>query len=113
MSGSINSFGNDRDKPEADTTQTDGEWLILKDMGGVGAELVQRMQSKGLRAHTLSNLAEAQTLIASDHGQSYAGIVHLWGMDASEAEPDTALLSSLNVVQSFSGAKRPAESTGS
>ncbi|MDG1969963.1 MAG: SDR family NAD(P)-dependent oxidoreductase [Paracoccaceae bacterium] len=93
-----------QDKPEADTTQTDGEWLILKDMGGVGAELVQRMQSKGLRAHTLSNLAEAQTLIASDHGQSYAGIVHLWGMDASEAEPDTALLSSLNVVQSFSGA---------
>ena len=87
-----------------DTPSTDGDWLVLMDGGGIGVELVRRMQARGQQVRTATDPAAVDSLIGSNEAQSLAGIVHLWGMDASETEPDTALLASLNVVQVLSRA---------
>jgi acyl transferase domain-containing protein/surfactin synthase thioesterase subunit/acyl carrier protein len=87
-----------------DTPSTDGDWLVLMDGGGIGVELVRRMQARGQQVRTATDPAAVDSLIGSNEAQSLAGVVHLWGMDASETEPDTALLASLNVVQVLSRA---------
>ncbi len=87
-----------------DTPSTDGDWLVLMDGGGVGAELVRRMQAHGLQVRMASDSAAVDSLIGSSEAHSFGGVVHLWGMDASETEPDAALMASLNVVQALSRA---------
>ncbi len=87
-----------------ETRQEAGDWLVLQDLGGVAEGLVQRMQENGHRVHIAADCAAVDALIKSETAESLSGIVHLWGMDASEEQPDSALLASLNVVQSLSQA---------
>ncbi len=86
------------------TAEPVGEWLVLTDVNGVGRELANRMQAQGHQVSIAKNLSTVDALIESNDLQTLTGIIHLWGMDASEAQPDTALLASLNVVQSLSNA---------
>ena len=83
---------------------TDGDWLVLQDASCLSGNLVQKMQEQGLRVHTAANPSEVDALIRSGAAKFLTGIAHLWGMDASQAEPDASLLASLNVVQSLSQA---------
>ena len=80
---------------------TDGDWLVLQDTGGVAAELARLMEAKGRRVHIAADPAAVDALIKSNDAQSLTGIVHLWAMDACEGDSDTALLASLNVMQSL------------
>lgn len=80
---------------------TDGDWLVLTDTGGIGAEFVRLMQAKGQRVQTVNDPADIDALIESNAAQSLTGVLHLWGMDAGETEPEAALLASLSVVQSL------------
>ncbi|MGI9366832.1 MAG: SDR family NAD(P)-dependent oxidoreductase, partial [Rhizobiaceae bacterium] len=90
--------------PPDEAPQVKGDWLILQDAGGVADELVQRMLENGDRVHMAADCETVDALIKSESAKSLSGIVHLWGMDASEQDPDSALLASLNVVQSLSHA---------
>ncbi|MDB4222561.1 SDR family NAD(P)-dependent oxidoreductase [Granulosicoccus sp.] len=92
------------DGPVVDKTVAAGDWLLLSDKGGTGAELVRLMQGQGHCVRVATDAAAVHTLIESNEAQSLTGIVHLWGMDACEAEPDAALLASLDVVQLLSRA---------
>ena len=84
-----------------ENSRTEGDWLVLQDSGGVAAELARLMEAKNQRVRIATDPAAVDALIESREVQSLSGIVHLWGMDASERDPDTALLASLNVVQSL------------
>lgn len=88
----------------ADAPALDAEWLVLADSVGVGAELAQRMKSLGHGVHIATDAASVDALTNSNNAHALTGIVHLWGMDACEAEPDAALLDTLRVVQSLSRA---------
>ena len=81
--------------------ETDGDWLVLQDTGGVAGELIRRMAAMGRRVHIAEDPAAVDAIIKSEDVQSLTCIVHLWGMDASEEKPDTALLASLQVLQSL------------
>jgi acyl transferase domain-containing protein/NAD(P)-dependent dehydrogenase (short-subunit alcohol dehydrogenase family) len=85
-----------------DAGKTDGEWLILQDADGIADDLAHRMQAEGHQVHLANDMAAVDALISSNQTPSLSGIVHLWGTDASEEQPDAALLASLNVVQSLS-----------
>ncbi len=89
------------------STEPAGEWLVLTDTSGIGEDLTNRMQTKGHEVHIARTPADVDALIKSNNAQSLTGIIHLWGIDASEAKPDTALLSSLRVVQSLARADIP------
>jgi len=86
------------------TTALDGDWLVLTDASGIGPKLVSHMQAQGKRVHIVHGSTAVDELISSSDAANIIGVVHLWGMDASEAEPDAALLATLKVVQSFSRA---------
>ena len=91
----------------SNTPQNQGsteDWLILTDEGGVGTELLSRMQGQGFNAHGIADPDAFDVLMDQIDKRSLAGVVHLWGIDASESEPDRALLASLQVVQSLSRA---------
>lgn len=92
--------------PAADSTV--GEWLLLCDAGGVGDALARRMQSCGFRTHIARDQTAAEALINSTEAQAFTDIVHLWSIDARESEPDTALVASLNIVQSLLRAEHSA-----
>ena len=92
------------DETTEEPSLSDGEWLVLQDSGGLGGELVSLMQSRGMKVQTANHPADVDALIKANGASWLTGIIHLWGMDASEAEPDKALLASLNVMQSLSQA---------
>ncbi|MEP1205831.1 MAG: SDR family NAD(P)-dependent oxidoreductase [Rhizobiaceae bacterium] len=92
------------EQPSEEAGLTDGGWLVLQDADGIGAELVEQMQANGQHVQVASNPAEVDALISTNAAQFLTGVVHLWGMDASEKQPDKALLASLKVVQLLSGA---------
>ena len=98
----------EEDNSSESATTTPGEWLVLTDTDGIGTELVHRMQALGHQVHLANTPAVVDVLIKSNQANSLTGVIHLWGMsggmNASEAEPDTALLASLNVVQSLARA---------
>ena len=86
-----------------------GEWLILADAGGVAAKLAERLQGRGHRVHTVSDAAGVDALIDSNDAQNLTGVVHLWGIDASKAKPDSSLLATLQTVQSLASASISAQ----
>ncbi len=88
----------------AEGEATTGEWLILTDTGGVGSLLAQRLQQQGQRVHTVSAADAVDAQIVTGDLSSIAGVVHLWGLDAGEHQPDAALLNTLHVVQSLARA---------
>ena len=90
------------EEPPAEAGRIDGDWLVLPDAGGVAAELARLMQADDMRVHIAADPAAVDALIKSIDAQTLTGIVHLWGIDASEGEPDATLLASLKVVQSLS-----------
>jgi len=95
----------DSEDAEAITDNTDNDkWLLLSDAQGIAAELMHRMEQQGHEVRVAKSIGEFDALIKANKAQDIKGIVHLWGMDASEAEPDAALLNSLQVVQSLSRA---------
>ncbi len=96
------------DEPPQEAPPQAGDWLVLEDAGGVAAGLVQRMQSRGSRVHLAADPAAVDAFTGSDAARSLAGVVHLWGMDASESNRDETLLASLQVAQSLSRAGIPA-----
>lgn len=92
------------EETEAPATEIDpaaGDWLVLPDSGGVAVEFAARLEATGQSVKVADDPAALDALIKSEAPPSFAGIVHLWGMDACESEPDKALLSSLSVVQSL------------
>lgn len=94
----------DDDADAVAPTTTGGEWLVLTDSGGIGAELANRMQQLGHLVQTVNSATALDDLLKANDQLSLSGIVHLWGMDASESVPDAALIASLDVVQSVSRA---------
>ena len=84
-----------------ENSPTEGSWLILRDSGDIAAETARRLEANGQRVHIAEDPAAVDALIKSKKVPSLSGIVHLWGMDAGEKDPDTALLASLNVVQTL------------
>jgi len=92
---------------EVDETQTvnsempAAQWLVLADAGGVGLKLAHRLEQQGYTAHIATNLTALDALVPSNEAQGLSGVVHLWGMDACEAEPEAALIDSLMAVQSL------------
>ena len=84
-----------------------GDWLILRDANGLHADLAHRMQERGQRVHVAADAAAADALIRSGDVDRFARTLHLWGMDASEHDPHSALASSLSVVQSLARAGVP------
>lgn len=83
-------------------SESDANWLILADSGGVGAELAEQLQ--GRRLHIATDTDTVDALMQSDEAASLTGVVHLWGLDASEAEPHSALHRSLQAVQTLAHA---------
>ena len=80
------------------------EWLVLADNAGVASELATRLAAQGHKTHIADTAAAVDTLIAAETMQSLGGVIHLWGLDATEASSDAALLETLAVVQSLSRA---------
>ncbi len=94
----------DTQEAEQVAGQTAGEWLVLADSNTIGTELVCRMEQQGHRVRIAASPAAVVALIDSNDAKMLTGIVHLWGINACEADPDRALLDSLGVVQSLSRA---------
>ncbi len=92
------------EKELKDTAAPAAQWLVLNDTGGVGTELVRRMEQRGHTVHVATSSTAVDALIRSNDVQSLSGIVHMWCMDACEATPDATLINCLNVVQSLSRA---------
>ena len=87
-----------------EASMPDGDWLVLHNTATVATELASLLAAKGRHVHTITNPDAVDALIKSGGAQCLTGIVHLWGMNASESNPDKALLASLNVVKSLSQA---------
>ena len=60
-----------------------GEWLILADQAGYGKELAARLSARGARCRLLSDRARLESALTERH---WAGIVHLWSLDAAPVE---------------------------
>ena len=98
------SWVEDNDAVEIETPS--GDWLVLAhssgDNNGVG--LARQMEEQGYSVRIVDSPASVDALIESNDAITLTGVVHLWGMDASEDEPDSGLLATLHVVQSLSRA---------
>ncbi|MEM7269979.1 MAG: SDR family NAD(P)-dependent oxidoreductase, partial [Pseudomonadota bacterium] len=92
------------EEPADKTEPTSGAWLLLKNAGGVGDELEQRMQAAGFDVRGFSDSAAIDAFTQSGDADSIAGVVHLWAMDACEADPDEGLIASLGAIQLLSKA---------
>jgi surfactin synthase thioesterase subunit/NAD(P)-dependent dehydrogenase (short-subunit alcohol dehydrogenase family)/acyl carrier protein len=68
----------------------------------MGAELAEHLQAQ--RLHIVTDIDSVDALIQSSDAESLTGVVHLWGLDAGEAEPHSALHCSLKVVQALANA---------
>lgn len=81
-----------------------GNWLILENANQHGGDLARLLEAKGHQAQIAVDVADFGDGLKSTDIPSLRGVVHMWGMDACEDAPDTALLDSLHVVQSLSAA---------
>jgi acyl transferase domain-containing protein/NADPH:quinone reductase-like Zn-dependent oxidoreductase len=61
---------------------TPGDWLILADQTGFGASLAARLSEQGARCVMLSDPGRLKAALAA---KDWAGIVHLWSLNASSA----------------------------
>ncbi len=78
-----------------------GNWLLLADNGDLVKSLISTMKMKGHSVHVASSADIAVEFLSSEKAHGLIGILHLWGTDVSEDNPDVPLLESLKVVQSL------------
>jgi NADPH:quinone reductase-like Zn-dependent oxidoreductase/SAM-dependent methyltransferase/NADP-dependent 3-hydroxy acid dehydrogenase YdfG len=64
-------------KPEETPPSLEGDWLILADQYGIGAQLAMRLKAHGGRC-TLVPFGQS----FNDLHQTWRGVVHLWSVDA-------------------------------
>jgi len=78
-----------------------GSWLILADGAGIGEEVAKLLDAGGSRTVVVKAegaeagdgaLARAIAEAVSDPGRPLRGVVHLWGIDATEPAPAEAAL---------------------
>ena len=101
-SGILNDWLYHFDWEEAEAQQaepTPGQWLVLRDQGGVADMLVAGMKAAGHGVQVANTAEAAARALGSIDATELVGVVHAWAMDACEAEPDAALLASLGVVK--------------
>jgi acyl transferase domain-containing protein/NADPH-dependent curcumin reductase CurA/short-subunit dehydrogenase/acyl carrier protein len=93
-------------------------WLVLADGGGVGRRLSALLETRGKACVIVEAPSDgdadselARLTRALDEGVTYAGLVYLWGLDASLDDPEAAQHraagSALRVLQAI--ASRPAD----
>jgi acyl transferase domain-containing protein/surfactin synthase thioesterase subunit/acyl carrier protein len=102
MNDRLNADGGNRKHESEGVNSDENSWLILADDSGIGARLADRMHANGYKVQVASEIDEVEKCLQSAEAQTFTGVVHLWGIDAREASPDSALLNTLKVVQAFS-----------
>ncbi len=86
-------------------SQQCGQWLVLADRGGVGAEVARQLRSRGERCEVVHSDAEEEDVdgwrrrldrLRAKSELPLRGVVHLWGLDSPEADGLTT--SSLDIA---------------
>jgi acyl transferase domain-containing protein/acyl-CoA synthetase (AMP-forming)/AMP-acid ligase II/acyl carrier protein len=99
----------EKDRARKAPAEVGGRWLILEDSGGVGRALARLLEDRGAtcslvcsRGSVRADRAFGQVVDPADAealsrllavpagGQPYRGVVHLWGLDAADPDPERA-----------------------